>query len=200
MPTTTNYGWTTPADTDLVKNGALAMRTLGSEIDTTVYNNFTTGSTISLASGSLGNTTTLSSISASYKDLILVLRNPRPSTDSVGFRLRLNANTGSVYASDIAYGQNTYTFGSTFMQISSDIDNVATNSMIICRIYDYANSASTWKFVQTFSIVNNPTTTTSANVYNLASITNITSNINEILIYPSTGNVAGGTYQLYGVR
>lgn len=35
MPTTTNYGWTTPADTDLVKDGAAAIRTLGSSIDTT---------------------------------------------------------------------------------------------------------------------------------------------------------------------
>jgi len=34
MPTTTNFGWTTPADTDLVKNGASAMRTLGNGIDT----------------------------------------------------------------------------------------------------------------------------------------------------------------------
>ena len=36
MPTTTNYGWTTPADTDLVKDGASAIRTLGSSIDTTL--------------------------------------------------------------------------------------------------------------------------------------------------------------------
>ena len=36
MPTTTNYGWTTPADTDLVKDGAAAIRTLGSSIDTSV--------------------------------------------------------------------------------------------------------------------------------------------------------------------
>jgi hypothetical protein len=35
MPTTTNYGWTTPADTDLVKDGAAAIRTLGSSVDTT---------------------------------------------------------------------------------------------------------------------------------------------------------------------
>lgn len=34
MPTTTNFGWTTPADTDLVKDGASAMRTLGNGIDT----------------------------------------------------------------------------------------------------------------------------------------------------------------------
>lgn len=34
MPTTTNFGWTTPADTDLVKDGASAIRTLGNGIDT----------------------------------------------------------------------------------------------------------------------------------------------------------------------
>jgi hypothetical protein len=43
MPTTTNYGWTTPADTDLVKDGAAAIRTLGSSIDTTVFNNASAG-------------------------------------------------------------------------------------------------------------------------------------------------------------
>jgi hypothetical protein len=36
MPTTTNNGWDIPADTDLVKNGALAIRTLGQDIDTTL--------------------------------------------------------------------------------------------------------------------------------------------------------------------
>ena len=38
MATTTNYGWTTPNDTDLVKDGAAAIRTLGSSIDTTTKN------------------------------------------------------------------------------------------------------------------------------------------------------------------
>jgi hypothetical protein len=36
MATTTNYSWTTPDDTDLVKDGASAIRTLGSSADTTV--------------------------------------------------------------------------------------------------------------------------------------------------------------------
>jgi hypothetical protein len=36
MATTTNYGWTTPDNTDLVKDGASAIRTLGSSIDTTL--------------------------------------------------------------------------------------------------------------------------------------------------------------------
>jgi len=34
MPTTTNFGWTTPADTDLVKDGAAAIRTALGGVDT----------------------------------------------------------------------------------------------------------------------------------------------------------------------
>jgi hypothetical protein len=43
MATTTNYGWTTPNDTDLVKDGASAIRTLGSAIDSTVFTNASAG-------------------------------------------------------------------------------------------------------------------------------------------------------------
>jgi hypothetical protein len=39
MPNTTNYNWATPADTDLVSQGAAAIRTLGTAIDTTVFTN-----------------------------------------------------------------------------------------------------------------------------------------------------------------
>jgi hypothetical protein len=38
MATTTNYSWTTPDDTSLVKDGAAAIRSLGSSIDTTTKN------------------------------------------------------------------------------------------------------------------------------------------------------------------
>ena len=36
MATTTNFGWETPDDTDFVKDGAAAMRTLGNSIDTSL--------------------------------------------------------------------------------------------------------------------------------------------------------------------
>jgi hypothetical protein len=38
MATTTNYSWTTPDDTGLVKDGASAIRSLGTAIDTTTKN------------------------------------------------------------------------------------------------------------------------------------------------------------------
>jgi hypothetical protein len=39
MATTTNYSWTTPDDTALVKDGASAIRSLGTAIDSTVFTN-----------------------------------------------------------------------------------------------------------------------------------------------------------------
>jgi hypothetical protein len=37
MATTTNYGWTTPDNTAYVKDGASAIRTLGSSVDTSMF-------------------------------------------------------------------------------------------------------------------------------------------------------------------
>lgn len=52
MATTTNFGWETPDDTDLVKDGAAAMRTLGNAIDTSLVDlkGGTTGQVLSKAS------------------------------------------------------------------------------------------------------------------------------------------------------
>ena len=53
MATTTNFGWETPDDTDLVKDGAAAMRTLGDSIDTSFVDlkGGTTGQVLAKASG-----------------------------------------------------------------------------------------------------------------------------------------------------
>jgi hypothetical protein len=96
MPNTTNFNWSTPADTDLVKDGASAIRTLGNSIDTSFVDlkGGTSGqvlskasgtdldfSWVSAASGSMtllstttlsGTTTTISTINQSYKDLYFV--------------------------------------------------------------------------------------------------------------------------------
>lgn len=52
MATTTNFGWETPDDTDLVKDGAAAIRTLGGAIDTSLVDlkGGTTGQVLSKAS------------------------------------------------------------------------------------------------------------------------------------------------------
>jgi len=73
MATTTNYGWETPDDTDLVKDGAAAIRTLGSSIDTTTkalnpettlgdlaYRSATANTNTRLAIGTTGQVLTVS--------------------------------------------------------------------------------------------------------------------------------------------
>ena len=52
MPTTSNFGWTTPADTNLVKDGAAAIRTLGNNIDASLVDlkGGTTGQVLAKAS------------------------------------------------------------------------------------------------------------------------------------------------------
>jgi len=72
MATTTNYGWTTPDDTALVKDGAAAIRTLGSSVDTTTkalnpsttlgdieYRSSTANTNTRLGIGSTGNVLTV---------------------------------------------------------------------------------------------------------------------------------------------
>jgi hypothetical protein len=53
MATTTNFGWQTPDDTDLVKDGAAAIRTLGQSIDTSLMDleGGTTGQILAKNSG-----------------------------------------------------------------------------------------------------------------------------------------------------
>jgi hypothetical protein len=72
MATTTNYGWTTPDDTALVKDGAAAIRTLGTSVDTTTkalnpsttlgdieYRSSTSNTNTRLGIGSTGNVLTV---------------------------------------------------------------------------------------------------------------------------------------------
>jgi hypothetical protein len=79
MATTTNYGWTTPDDTALVKDGASAIRTLGSSIDTTTknlnpsttlgdieYRSATANTNTRLAIGSTGQVLTVASGAPSW--------------------------------------------------------------------------------------------------------------------------------------
>jgi len=123
MPTTTNFGWTTPADTDLVKDGAAAIRTLAGNIDTSLVDlkGGTTGQYLAKNSGtdldyvwstlpSSGGMTLITEtvananasidftgISGSYKQLLLIWRGIYHSNTGSEFSVRFNSDTGSNY-------------------------------------------------------------------------------------------------------
>ncbi len=110
MATTSNYGWTTPDDTSLVKDGASAIRTLGSAIDTSLNTALGTkkaglvllNTTSFSAVASQSFTSIFSSTYDNYKILVNISTNSNNDGNQF-FRLR----SGS---SDIS--TNTYAYSS----------------------------------------------------------------------------------------
>jgi len=126
MATTTNFGWETPDDTDLVKDGAAAIRTALGGVDTSFVDlkGGTTGQLLSKASGSdldyswvtvtsgaltllsttalTGSSVTVSSISQSYKNLRIYIKDV--TSAAVGaVTLRLNGVSTNVYTDHRIY-------------------------------------------------------------------------------------------------
>ncbi len=215
MATTTNYGWTTPDDTALVKDGAAAIRTLGSAIDTSLVDlrGGTTGQILKKASNTqmdfewgaassgltVINTTSFSAVSsqsindvfsatyASYK--IITNITTSDAAPSLQFRLRVSGtDTTSGYRSQYLFGNNTSIGG------SRDLTNQWTMSYVV------SNRPTN----PTFN-VHNPfaTNTTTAEVnYIEAPIGSIisyltvfginnTTSYTGCTIYPSTGTMTG---------
>jgi hypothetical protein len=251
MANTTNYNWETPDDTDLVKDGALAIRTLGSAVDTTVFNNAaaaiaksivdakgdiiaaTAADTVSrlavganntvltadsstatglkwaapaaggmtqLATGSLtGASVVISSISSSYKDLQLIVRNFLPASDDASLRCRVNQDSGAARHTNNAYASASgQEFGATSWSLSAGQDNSVDKSLIVLNVYDYAN-ALTWKWGNTLGLTVNATTTTYYNYLTEIKAYNQTTAVSSLELFCSTGNFTSGTYILYGV-
>jgi hypothetical protein len=103
MATTTNYGWDTPDDTDLVKDGAAAIRTLGSSVDTTTkaLNPSTTLGDIEYRSAT-ANTNTRLGIGTTGQVLTVSGGVPAWSTASAGGLTLLSTTTLSGTSTNIS--------------------------------------------------------------------------------------------------
>jgi hypothetical protein len=142
MATTTNYGWTTPDDTDLVKDGAAAIRSLGSSIDTTLkaqIDGEVTNWTLVNAGGTAltgAGTITISGISGANQ--ILAVVSGGSGTNSSVFSFRLNADSGSSYAS---FGLNLTAGGSYSANNQSAVNTVSGTSIPFGAASANGNSA-----------------------------------------------------------
>lgn len=110
MATTTNYGWTTPDDTALVKDGASAIRTLGSSADTTTknLNPSTTLGDIEFRS-STSNVNTRLGIGGTGTVLTVASGVPSWATPSSGSLTLLSTTTLSGASTTISSINQTYT-------------------------------------------------------------------------------------------
>jgi len=160
------------------------------------------GGMTSIASGSLsGSSLSLTSISASYKDLVLVLRDAT-WTGAGNFQMTLNNDTtancyvslfqmmGSSYATN-GVVNNTININENFNPASGAQDN-----SLYLTLLDYANTTCfkmmTWESqfkVSTYTLTTSATATYKS-----------TSAINRIDILPTGSTWSAGTYILYGVN
>lgn len=124
MATTTNYSWTTPDDTGLVKDGASAIRTLGTAIDTTVYTNATavlsgtqtlTNKTLTspvindaVVKGLLENCNIVASAATGTINFDIKTSTVwyYTSNATANFTLNFRGNSGTTLASSLAVGQS----------------------------------------------------------------------------------------------
>lgn len=103
MATTTNNGWTIPSDTDLVRNGALSIRTLGNAIDSSLgkatYTNITPTQTGSGWLLGTGNTATANYCQIGktvfFDGLIQFGTSATTGTGTLAIDLPINASTNT---------------------------------------------------------------------------------------------------------
>jgi hypothetical protein len=247
MATTTNYGWTTPDDTSLVKDGAAAIRTLGSSVDTTTkalnpsttlgdieYRSATANTNTRLGIGSSGNVLTvaggvptwaapgggggmtvlasgslptgtgvftLSSISTSYLDLQLVLRDIQ-LTSTASCLQTLNNDTGANYNPTFVGGnsssvENVYNATSVNINYNSNIKTGSNKNTLVQTFYDYTNTTSRKVWNSVFGYQNSFGSEVCESFF--ASYSGANAAITRIdMTFGS--NITAGTYILYGVK
>ena len=248
MATTTNYGWTTPDDTDLVKDGAAAIRTLGSSVDTTTkalnpsttqgdieYRSATANTNSRLAIGTAGQiltvnagatapewvtpasaggltllsttsltgaSTTVSSISGSYKNLIIFVKDFNASGATLCLLGVNSDNTAANYVQTVsrATGSTNGPFADNTSPgafiVGHTILAAMTDAFAAFTIPDYAN-ATTKKTLNGYSSytensnVPGVTLTTCAYGGAVAAVT-------ELNFKVSSGTWSAGSVEIYG--
>jgi hypothetical protein len=158
------------------------------------------GMTLISTTSLTGASITLSSIPATFNNLQLVVQNYRPATDAAKLFLRLNNNTGTVYAaSNITDDGTGLAPNATSIQIGGAADNTVVSNISIFDIFNYTNGT-TWKVSRALSASVDATTNTSASRVNTTHIFYDATTISSIVLFPSTGNFTSGTALLYGVK
>jgi hypothetical protein len=269
MANTTNFNWETPDDTDLVKDGAAAIRTLGSAIDTSlvdlkggttdqvlaknsntdmdfkwvadasgipatifdakgdlivasaadtaarlpvgtngytlVANSATStglewaapaagGGFTQLATASFSGTTIdLTSISGSYKNLVLVFQGIT-STGGADINLRFNGDSGNNYGwSQFWTGMSGFNTGNpvSYHGTTQPFVSGTSNVSLYCMLPNYANTAGEKLIISYIS----GTINGSINAVHCFGTYKSTSAINRI---QTTASITGGSYFLYG--
>jgi len=203
--TTTNYGFDIPQSTDLVKDGATAIATLGQDIDTAMNTALGTKK----AGMVLLNTTSFSAVasqsindvfSATYSNYVILLNTTGSTNQHVNFRLRVSAtDSTTAYGSQSSAADASSVFGSRLTPgywQGNDIRD-ANRHLIRYELFNPQAAADTFGFQRTASIVSGDTTQISLTSFAL--VHDVATAYTGFSIIASTGTITG-TVQTYGVN
>jgi hypothetical protein len=164
------------------------------------------GGMTSIASGSLsGAAVSLTSISGSYKNLQLVLRDFYPSVDTALYMRFNNASTANSYTHLVqqwngASASQTGGLFSKFYLTFNNTDAANYRNFLVCNIYDYANTTTNKQIQINVNYVDNSGANyfgeTASNFWNEAT----PAAVDRIDFGVESGTFSGGTYILYGVN
>lgn len=195
MAATPNYSWPTPDDTDLVRDGALAIRDLGDAIDATVFG-LPSGSLTSLASGTLtGASVTVTGLSQSYNQLLITWKEVKTAVNTTQY-VRFNAVTSGYTAS----ANPGATGGTAWRSLSTGAGEMPTNTGGVgnagyCYVQNYATPSGSYRRNWIFNGVDGGTASNFFEVgqVNIAPITDVVFNL-------AASTFSTGTYEIYGVQ
>ena len=201
--TTTNYGWDIPQSTDLVKDGATAIATLGQDIDTSVYT--------ALAGNKSGlvllNTTSFSAVasqsvndvfSATYKNYRIIISSLYGTAGtSVNLRMRVGGADDSTSNSYIRRG-----YASTSASLSNSIQTTTSFFIGTIGTSATANAATVIDICQPFLTQNSLIfaihhNSTADDSISMTGRHNQATSYTGFSLLPGTGNITGNV-SVYG--
>jgi len=197
MATTTNYSWTTPDDTALVKDGASAIRALGTAIDTSMNTALGTkkagmvlvsSTTIGSAVSSVAVTGAFSTTYDNYKIVIT----GGTSSANVDMSMKLGATAAGYYQQVI---RGNYSTTITGVGVSngagwtySGVNNGASNAFFL-EIYA--------PFLSQITRINGAYVD-SGTAGILSGYLNNTTSYTDFTLTPASGTLTGGRIDVYG--
>lgn len=201
MATTTNYGWTTPDDTSFVKDGASAIRTVGSSVDTTLFTalggtypglRLIKKQTIGTAVSSVAVT---NAFSATYENYVILYNGGSGSVEFGALSLQLTGSTTGYY--------NGLTITS-YAGTTSAAGNANGSAFAFCG---YASTVGTGMNVNLLSPFLTTRTIISATPAQISTtggggvtsgFHNVATSFTGFSIIPASGTITGGTIYVYG--
>jgi len=204
MSNTTNYGWNIPDNTDLVKDGALAIRTLGSAIDTSMNTALGTKK----AGMVLLNTTSFSAVASqtvsniftsAYRNYFLTWESTSAASQYPNWRLTAGGTPDSTSNYQMQRYESAATGNTSQRSSNTNIFSLTTNDttafVATMDIFAPQVAEKTYIITNTMAIYQTLFTAPSINLTN--GVFNATTQFDGIQLLPNTSNITG-TLKVYG--